>query len=100
MSSEKAAAREYYKRNLVFWGLFAAYIPGLLLIGAPLARVFGLGNEMGIVALAWLAGVAVVGMWRLNFRCPRCNNRFYYKGWYKNTFTTKCVHCGFRPAKT
>lgn len=99
MSVEKMAAREYHKRNLVFWGLFAAYVPVMVFILIPLVRVLNFPNAAGLLAIVWFAAVAAAGIWRTNWNCPRCGERFYRKWWYTNSFSTKCVHCGFRPAK-
>jgi hypothetical protein len=89
--------REYYLRNAIFWGLFVSYIPGVWIIGSLLQQGLGINAGFGIAAIGFMAGWLVVGIWRISWQCPRCHNRFYFKWWYGNTFTTKCVHCGFRP---
>ena len=99
MSNEKTAAREYYKRNIVFWGLFLSYVPLMIFILIPLVRTFNSRNAAGMLAMFFFAGVGAAAIWRNNWRCPRCGERFYRKWLYTNSFSTKCVHCGFRPAK-
>ena len=96
---KEKSKQEYYSRNFIFWGMFVGYIPGVALIGSALERGFGLKGGFGFAALAWMIGWMVVGFWRIYWSCPRCHKRFYFKWWYGNTFTTKCVHCGFRPSE-
>lgn len=91
--------RDYYTRNAVFWGLFAGYIPFTVLTGSLLELVFGLKGGIGYAAVAWMIVWVIVAFWRIYWPCPRCHKRFYFKWWYGNTFTTKCVHCGFRPGQ-
>jgi len=92
--------REYYKRNLVFWGLFLGFIPAAV-AAAEVTPVLRLPALFQSVVLTWFFVTLVAAVWRMSWRCPRCSERFYYKWWYGNSFSTKCVHCGFRPgAKT
>jgi len=91
--------REYQKRNVLFWGLFAGYIPVVVIVGIPLGRVFDFKEMPGLIALAWMLAFGIVGIYRTMWKCPRCHKRFYYKWWYHNAFTRKCLHCGFRPAE-
>ena len=90
--------RDYRRRNLIFWGLFLSFIPATLLIAAPLGRMFNSNLTAELIATAWFAGIAAAAIWRLNFECPRCGEKFYSKNWYKQPLTRKCVHCEFRPA--
>jgi hypothetical protein len=88
---KQKSQREYYLRNAIFWGLLGTYIPGVAFLATLLQQ------GLGYVALSWMAGLIIVAAWRISWSCPRCHRRFYFKRWYGNTFTTKCVHCGFRP---
>ncbi len=94
---KQKSRRDYYLRNVIFWGLLAAYIPGVVFLGSLLHGELGVKAGLGYVGLGWMAGLIIVGFWRIFWPCPRCHRRFYFKWWYGNTFTTKCVHCGFRP---
>jgi len=89
--------REYRKRNLVFFGLFIGYMPGLALIGGGLNRFFGVQKWLGWVALVWLVTWMIAGAWRMDWNCPRCHKKFYRKWWMGNAFALRCVHCRFRP---
>jgi ribosomal protein S27AE len=90
--------RDYRRRNLIFWGLFLSFIPATLLIDATLGRLINPTWAAELITTAWFAGVIATGIWRLNFECPRCGKKFYTKHWFRQPFTTKCVHCHFRPA--
>ncbi|HEU4714985.1 MAG TPA: hypothetical protein VFS76_25720 [Pyrinomonadaceae bacterium] len=93
------AWREFLKRNLVFWGLFVGFVPGMVLI-SEVGRKYGVSEAFGFAGFAWMAAVIVAAIWRMSWKCPRCRKRFYYKWWYGNSFALKCVHCGFRPTKS
>jgi Zn ribbon nucleic-acid-binding protein len=95
----KSTRREYQKRNLIFWGLFLGYVPGVLLIGIPLGRLLNFKEATGLIALAWMLSAVIAGIWRVRWKCPRCQKGFYTRWWYYHTFATKCVNCGFRPAE-
>lgn len=30
-------------------------------------------------------------------KCPSCKEKFFYNGWFGNTFASKCVNCGYLP---
>lgn len=91
--------REYRKRNLVFWGLFLGFLPGVLIIAIPLGRRLNSNQVAGTIIVVWFIAALIAAVWRLSWKCPRCSKSFYSKWWYNNAFTTKCVNCGFRPAK-
>ena len=88
---------EYYKRNVAFWGLCAGFIPAVAITSVSFERLFYLQGATGFVVVGWMIAWMAAGFWRITWRCPRCHNRFYFKWWYGRGFTTKCVHCGFRP---
>ena len=98
MISRKEELREYRTRNLVFWGLFLGLIPSVLLIAIPLGKQLNSDRVAGAVLVGWLFATFAAAIWRLRWKCPRCNKSFYSKWWYNNAFTTKCVNCGYRPA--
>ena len=95
---QKEALREYRKRNFIFWGLFLGLFPAVVFVAPELARLFNSNEAAFTILTVWAIAMVVAGFWRGSYRCPRCRKRFYYKWWYKDAFTTKCVHCRYRPA--
>ena len=84
---------DYRKRNKIFWLVFATYLPGVVVIGIPLARFFHTGVMVGIIAGFWMIAF-VVSRTHLRFwKCPRCSKPFFQKWWYHNSFARRCVHC-------
>jgi len=97
MSYEKERY-EYRKRNFLFWTVFLTFIPAGI-IAAQLARLVDVPEIFGLVIIAWMAAFVITGIFRTMWRCPRCHKPFFRKWWYHNSFTTKCLHCRFRPSK-
>ena len=93
------AVWEYRKSNLVFWVLFLSYVPGILFVAGPLGRVLNSETTSQLIAASWFAGIVAAALWRLNYVCPHCGERFYYRWWYKSAFAVRCVNCGLRPAE-
>ena len=94
--SAEQERREYYKRNFAFWGMFLGFIPASV-IAVELARIIESPVLSQLLVLMLFSATIAASVWRMNWRCPRCYERFYYKWWYGQAFSTKCVHCGFRP---
>ena len=95
---KQEALQKYRRRNFIFWGLFLSLFPGFVFLAPSLARLLNSNAAGSMIMTVWFIAAFVAGIWRGNYQCPRCSKRFYYKWWYKDAFTTKCVHCGFRPA--
>ncbi|WNG13492.1 hypothetical protein [Cystobacter fuscus] len=49
-----------------------------------------------IVMATWLPGCVLLGFKVFMFACPRCGESFYTKGFTRNPYTSKCMHCGLR----
>ena len=96
---KKLARREYYKRNIVAWGLFFGIIPGVQILSYPFVRFLNLPNARQFIGLLWFVAVAAALVWHSTWKCPRCRKTFYHKWWYGNDFSTKCLHCGLRPGE-
>ena len=92
-SSYRAQWLEYRRRNILFWTVWLTYIPGVLLIGVPLSRMFHSNNVVFVVAVIWMVAFVITGNYRSFWKCPRCHKPFFHKWWYHNTFARKCVHC-------
>jgi hypothetical protein len=74
--------------------LFLGYVPGVVIIGYPLSKLFGSQIPFEVVAICWFTTLGVFAIWHRTFRCPRCHNRFFIKTFYRNDFARKCLHCG------
>ena len=92
-----AARREYYRNNIILWGLFAGFIPGVQILGFLFVLIFDLNAIPWWIAFGWFIAFAVAVIRHSMWKCPRCHKPFYHKWWYRNAFTTKCLHCGLRP---
>lgn len=53
--------------------------------GGRILFAFAMGTTLSIVVSSVRASL---------FRCPRCQQRFFSDGPYRNSFTRKCLHCG------
>jgi len=87
---------EYRKRRRLFWLVFATYVPGVAIIGVPLARLFRTGILVGVTAGLWMLAFVVTANYLGFWKCPRCGKPFFRKWWYHNSFARKCVHCELR----
>ncbi len=99
MIARQEALWEYRKRNLVFWSLALSGFFAILYVAVPLGRWLNSEGVAQILSTAWFLGIVATGIWRLNWKCPRCNKNFYRKWWYQNAFAMRCVHCGYRPGE-
>ena len=86
--------QEYKRRNRIFWCVFLTYVPGVLLIGYPLSRLFGSDTVIWVVAISWMVAFLIAQTYLSNWKCPRCGKRFLQRRWSTNTHARKCLHCG------
>jgi hypothetical protein len=66
--------RDLRYRESVFWFFVLSYVPGMLLMIAVI-NAFGHDTPEHIGAYfsaVWLTGFGGAGLYRQNFRCPRC----------------------------
>ena len=77
---------ECRRRDVLFWTVFLTYMPGVVVIGVPLSRLFHSDYVIGIVAIAWMVAFAVTHLYRTFWKCPRCHKPFFHKFWYQNIF--------------
>ena len=94
---KEKAKREFYTRNLVYWGLVLSFIPFLWAL-ALFLKWLDL-DLAGFIAMVFIAVLVAVSFWRFLWRCPRCHKYFFYKLPFPHALTTKCLHCGFRPGR-
>lgn len=71
----------------------ATLIPGVYLLSALLGLI-DRPSAQQYSALVWLAVVFILDIRAMNFICPQCESKFFYKTWFRNRFTSKCLHCG------
>jgi hypothetical protein len=86
--------KEYRRRERLVWAISILGIPGAGLLALPLSMLLHstvpFEATYCLFALAWLFGMLRVQF----FRCPRCNNHFFFKWYFSNIFAKRCVHCG------
>jgi hypothetical protein len=71
---------------------FLGYMPFVIAVLGG-SRSSGDPSVGSALVLVWFLffGVTVVGAG--TFRCPRCNNRFFYTWFWSNPLTSRCLHC-------
>ena len=68
----------------------------VILAGILLGMIFD-AEWLMIAAIVLAMALVVVFSIRCEFECycPRCGNLFFRVGLFHNSFTNKCLHCGF-----
>jgi hypothetical protein len=84
---------EYRKQRRLVWALILTYVPGALLLGSLLARLFQSQVFFFVPAVAWMIAIFVFAQSTASWPCPRCGERFFQSTWYHNSFAQRCVHC-------
>jgi hypothetical protein len=87
--------RDLCRREYLFWLVVLSYVPGLslLIIGA---NVFDdeLPQHAGAYfSVAWLTGFVATGLYRQNFRCPRCHHLFFRRFGFIDPDGHNCLNC-------
>ena len=68
-------------------------IPGIYLLDFLLERI-GMSSMVHYIFPIWFAALFIFDIAAMNFNCPRCEGKFFYRTVFKNRFTSKCLHCG------
>ena len=87
--------RDLRRRELLFWFFVLSYVPGILLI-IVVVNLFDHNalEHIGIYfSAAWLAGFVGTGLYRQNFRCPRCRRFFFRRFRFIEPYARNCVNC-------
>ena len=66
----------------------------LLVVQIAVAITHRPANWMRPIGIIWFLGTAVLMVRRNLLRCPRCENRFFIRGFGRNHFARRCLHCG------
>jgi hypothetical protein len=90
------AWQDLKRRERIFGILFLTYIPAGLAIGVPLSKRVHSGWPFYVVSGMWMAAVAFSYLRYVWWRCPKCHERFFYKGLFSNPITRRCLHCGLK----
>jgi hypothetical protein len=77
------------RRRFLLW-LSLAEIPIALLVAAIVRSGIVFGMVIAICLVIELAAIVRLAL----SECPRCGKLFHYKGFYGNTWTRRCLHCG------
>jgi DNA-directed RNA polymerase subunit RPC12/RpoP len=64
----------------------------------PIA-IAGAGFAIGETAASMVGGFLMLASWLVSLssmrcRCPSCGEFVYHTAWYRNVFTSRCLHCG------
>ena|SRR5689334_1947372 len=94
--------RHYRRWSRAFWIVFVLYLPALAFLGRVLGPTRRGGPVIFGAAVVWMAAFAIIGYQKTNFRCPKCEEPFFYKfdnrpwrmSWQHNPFARSCIHCG------
>jgi len=93
MTKIPTAWQDYRKRRRrLLWAALA----GLALFGASFLVAGRLHSAKPVFAgFALFLGATVLGSVAFsNFPCPKCGKPFIYTDDLRDTFTSRCVHCG------
>jgi hypothetical protein len=81
-------------RRRLGWILFLGYIPAVAVLGPLVRSIAHPSNPDLIVAISWMALLAVAGL-RVDWApCPRCGKRFHATAFWHNPWARRCLHCG------
>jgi hypothetical protein len=89
------AWRAYRRGKLLLWGALMLYLPVAVTAMLMARRLNFHDGLVGVVAVAWMVGLGVIGLVHSRTRCPACGERFY--DWKRSTFgiwSVRCAHCG------
>ena len=106
-----AAAQSYvenwrdYRRRVrrVYWSGLGGFFLLFLLMLLAWALVQGLGVLslrqvipvlFYVFGFSWLAAFAISLIRLADWRCPRCGNSFFARGFGRNPLARRCLHCG------
>lgn len=84
--------RRWRKWSLILTLLFP---PGVTALSVPLVLLLQSEIPAFAIAFAWGAAVFWVSLRPARHKCPRCGEMFF-KSWYTNTFTKRCLNCGLK----
>ena len=85
-SAYKAALEDLGRRRKRLWMVLLGYLPFAVVLH------FTASDKIAFLLLAVLvSGFALhASLWR----CPKCGERAFYKTFYQNMLSSKCLHCG------
>src|SRR5262245_25701925 len=84
----------FRRRERIAWLLFFGFVPGVVVVGTGLSKLFDSVIPVVVVAFAWTITFMVLAFFAYRFRCPRCGKPFFQKTRFHSSFVSNCVHCG------
>jgi hypothetical protein len=86
--------RDFRIRSFLFWFVFLTWV-GMFVASIYLLNLLYSGTVIAAVLVLWTAAVAITGIYKTRWKCPRCHQPFQQWRYY-NPFAiaTKCEHCG------
>lgn len=99
----EAAWEEYRRKRMLYWIVWAAFIPVILFANSFPAMPLPKSIDARLVffvlwGIVWIIAGNNIRLWR----CPRCHNHFHriWLGLGGTVLTQRCVHCGLRKFAT
>jgi hypothetical protein len=92
----RAQWRDLRVRMLLFWAIWLAYLPVVVLSMKALDYVSpGLGHRaVPWIAVCWGLVWLMSGLYRGAFRCPRCHDWYFSNDGWSGFGSRYCLHCG------
>ena len=94
-NNQSSSWQDYRRRRLLSWVILLTYVPGVLVIGYPLMRIFSSNAPFYIVAGIWMVAFIASGLYMELFPCPKCHRAFFRDSWSHDSCARRCVHCKF-----
>jgi hypothetical protein len=92
--------KRYQRLRLVFWLLLLSFFPMLGGVGSLIERYSNLDpGNMLCPTLVWLVALWIVWNMICEWRCPRCDQKFFYRSFRFRSMiplflVRSCRHCG------
>ncbi len=91
-SEEEQWRLKTHKKRIVLLVLAILYVP----LGGTI-HILTKSDVITLpIVIVHFVTMAILGISISASKCPRCKNNFFYTWAFKNPFSNKCLHCGFK----